>query len=234
MTLSEDLPFTALRRTWQPVALAAALAPKQLLAYTLLGVELVVARFPDGTLLAADVACPHKGARLSAGCFHRDALRCSYHGWRFSAAGECLDIPSLVSPNPAKQALAHLRTYAIREKYGMIWVRLDSSESSQGTVDHPMGNLPDIPEFEDPRWTYTLGPATPFRAGWRREVENYLDMTHFAFAHATTLGAAADVRLPEMTISLHADGGFQMDAPFPALEAPHEPPGKLQSAHQRM
>src|SRR6185503_5310950 len=50
---------------------------------------------------------------------------------------------------------------------------------------------------------------------------------------ATTLGAAADVRLPKMTIALHADGGFQMDAPFPALEAPHEPPAKLQSAHQR-
>ncbi len=29
------------------------------------------------------------------------------------------------------------------------------------------------------------------------------------------------------------DGGFEMDAPFPALATPHEPPGKLQSAHRR-
>jgi hypothetical protein len=29
------------------------------------------------------------------------------------------------------------------------------------------------------------------------------------------------------------DDGFQMDAPFPALEAPEVQPGKLQQAHQR-
>jgi vanillate O-demethylase monooxygenase subunit len=229
MTLTEDTPFAALRRTWQPVANAPALPPGQIIGYTLLDTPLVVARFPDGRLLAADVACPHKGARLSAGCFRNGALMCPYHGWRFSAAGDCQDIPSLVEPNPEKQALAHLRSYPIQERYGMIWVKLDPRPLTAGEPHE----LPHVPEFEDPRWTYRLGPPTPFHAGWRREVENYLDMTHFAFAHATTLGAAADVRLPEMNIRTLDDGGFQMDAPFPALETPHEQPGKLQSAHHR-
>lgn len=224
MTLTEELPFAALRRTWQPVANAPALPPGQVIGYTLLDTELVIARFPDGTLLAADVACPHKGARLSAGCFRHGALMCPYHGWRFSREGACLDIPSLVEPNPDKMALAHLRTYPVQERYGFIWVKLEPSGPH---------SLPEVPEFEDPRWSYRLGPPAPFRAGWRREIENYLDMTHFAFAHATTLGAAADARLPEMKITVHADSGFQMDAPFPALETPHEQPGKLQSAHHR-
>jgi hypothetical protein len=90
----------------------------------------------------------------------------------------------------------------------------------------------EVPEFEDPRWAYVIGPPMRFAAGWRREVENYLDMSHFAFAHRTTLGMAADPRIPEMEITLHGDG-FQMDAPFPALAAVNEPPGKLQSAHHR-
>ncbi len=223
MTLDEDSPFRALRRTWQPVALATDLVPGRVTGCTLLDQHLVLARFSDGRILAADTACPHKGARLSGGRIVDGQLMCPYHGWRFDAAGACQSIPSLIAPNPQKCALSHLRTYGVQERYGMVWVRLDPSG------DHA---LPDIPEFEDSRWSYRLGPPAAFRAGFRREIENYLDMTHFAFAHGTTLGVCADPRIPEMQITQH-DDGFQMGAPFPALETPHEQPGKLQSAHHR-
>jgi phenylpropionate dioxygenase-like ring-hydroxylating dioxygenase large terminal subunit len=223
MQLSEENAFKAMRGTWQPVANAADLPRGKVIDYKLLETELVVARFDDGALLAADVACPHKGARLSSGCIRDGELMCPYHGWRFDAAGACQSIPSLVAPNPEKLALSHLRSYPIQERYGYIWVKLDASSPHE---------LPNVPEFEDPRWTYKMGPPMVFGSGWRREVENYLDMTHFAFAHASTLGKCADPRIPEMDISVHSDG-FQMDAPFPALTTPHEQPGKLQSAHHR-
>ncbi len=224
MELTEPAVLAALRQTWQPVTNAADLPVGAVRGVRLLKTDLVVARFPDGRLLAADAACPHKGARLSAGCIRDGELMCPYHGWRFDAAGTCQSIPSLVAPNPEKLALSHLRTAAVQERYGFIWVKLDPAGAHE---------LPDIPEFENPEWTYVMGPPTPFAAGWRREVENYLDMSHFAFAHATTLGRAADVRIPPMDITLPPDGGFQMDAPFPALDTPNEPPGKLQSAHHR-
>lgn len=220
--LTEDVAIAALRRTWQPVANAAALPPGGVTGYTLLNTELVLARFADGTLLAADVACPHKGIRLSAGCIRAGELVCPYHGWRFNAHGDCQSIPSLVEANPEKLALSHLRTYEVQERYGFIWVKLAGSPHA----------LPVVPEFENKEWTYVMGPPTKFAAGWRREVENYLDMSHFAFAHSATLGQAADPRIPEMKIALH-DDGFQMDAPFPALVSAHEMPGKLQSAHHR-
>ena len=220
--LTEDGAIAALRRTWQPVANAADLPPGQIIGYTLLNTELVVTRFTDGRLLAADTACPHKGARLTAGCIRDGELVCPYHGWRFNAAGECLSIPSLVEPNPEKLVLSHLRSYAVQERYGFIWVKLAASSHA----------LPVVPEFEDKLWTYRMGPPVRFAAGWRREVENYLDMSHFAFAHSTTLGRAADPKIPPMDLVLH-DDGFQMDAPFPALESAHELPGKLQSAHHR-
>jgi len=222
--ITEDTPFRALRRTWQPVSNAVDLPAGKIIAYTLLETELVVTRFPDGRLLAADVACTHKGARLSSGCFRSGDLMCPYHGWRFGADGMCQSIPSLVEPNPEKQALAHLNTYPIKERYGYIWVKLDPTGGHE---------LPEVPEFENSEWTYKMGPPMRFLAGFRREIENYLDMTHFAFAHSSTLGQAADEKIPEMQITLHEDGGFQMDAPFPALETPHEQPGKLQSAHHR-
>lgn len=227
--LSEETVLSALRRTWQPVANGPSLVPGSVKNYTLLETELVIARFANGGLLAAGVACPHKGARLSAGCIRDDALMCPYHGWAFSPDGTCLSIPSLVEPSPEKLALSHLRTYAVQERYGFVWVRLDSSPLPDGTTHA----LPEIPEFEDPRWTYRLGPPMAFAAGWRREVENYLDMTHFAFAHSSTLGVCADPRVKDMQIVTHPDGGYQMDAPFPSLVSGHEMAGKLQSAHHR-
>lgn len=224
MELTEDLPFQAMRHTWQPVANAADLPANRVIGYTLLNTELVVARFSDGKLLAADVACPHKGARLSAGCINDNELMCPYHGWRFDAAGACASIPSLLEPNPDKFAMSHLRAYPVQERYGYIWVKLDPAGQHE---------LPPVPEFEDPKWTYVMGPPMVFRTGFRREVENFLDMTHFAFAHGSTLGKAADMRVPEMKISIHDNGDFHMDAPFPSLATYHEAPGKLQSAHHR-
>jgi vanillate O-demethylase monooxygenase subunit len=230
MVLTEDGVFSALRRTWQPVANSESLAPGKVTGYTLLEVELVIARFANGTVLAADAACPHKGARLSAGCIREGELMCPYHGWRFDDKGACQSIPSLLEPNPEKQALSHLKTYAVQERYGFIWVKLESAPLGSGE----MHELPEVPEFENPQWTYRMGPPMKFQAGWRREVENYLDMSHFAFAHSSTLGVSADPRIRDMKITTHEDGGYQMDAPFPALNNDHEMPGKLQSAHHRM
>lgn len=223
LPLTEDLPFRALRKTWQPVALSRDVAVGRVAGYRLLGEDLAISRFPGGRLMVSQAACPHKGMRLERGCVDGEHLRCPYHGWRFDASGACVNIPSLIQPVPNKQEQARLATYAVRERYGMIWARLDAEE---------IAPLPDVPEFENAEWTYRVAEPMAFQAGFRREIENYLDMTHFAFAHATTLGAAADSVVPAMKIEEYPDG-FLMDAPFPALAAPKTEPGKLQQAHRR-
>ena len=220
--LTEEVPFDVMKRSWQPVATSDELLSGKLISYRLFDVDLVLGRLPSG-LLAAENSCPHKGARLSLGHVCEEELQCPYHGWRFNVEGDCTNIPSLIDPPKDKLRLSHLRNFPVQERYGMIWVQMEPDATVR---------LPDVPEFENPAWTFMVGPATPFKAGFRREIENYLDMTHFAFAHATTLGTAASPAVPEMEITLHLDG-FQMDAPFPALETTHEPPGKLQSAHHR-
>jgi phenylpropionate dioxygenase-like ring-hydroxylating dioxygenase large terminal subunit len=221
--IDEELPFRTLRRTWQPVALSRDLAEGGLREVRLLGEDLLVTRFPGGGLLASQATCPHKGMRLAKGCVDRGALQCPYHGWRFDPAGACTNIPSLIEPVPNKQEQARLSTYGVRERYGMIWVLLEGPARAA---------LPDVPEFEHPEWTYRVAEPMAFEAGFRREIENYLDMTHFAFAHATTLGAAASSVVPAMKIEEYPDG-FLMDAPFPALASPKTAPGKLQQAHRR-
>ena len=102
-------------------------------------------------------------------------------------------------------------------------MRLDAEEVSP---------LPDVPEFEDEKWTYLVAEPMKFAAGFRREIENYLDMSHFAFAHNTSLGVAAAAQIDNVEVTRLADG-VRMDAPFPVLETPNELPGKLQQAHFR-
>ena len=220
--LTEDVPFKVLRKTWQPVAISRDLRPNDVRPYRLLGEEIVLARFAQG-LLAAQNSCPHKGMKLDRGCVRDTELRCAYHGWKFDVAGNCTNIPSLIQPLPDKQEQARLTVFPVQERYGMIWVRLDADQ---------LRPLPDIPEFEDARWSYNVADPMVFQSGFRREIENYLDMTHFAFAHSGSLGVAADTVVPAMKIS-ELEDGFQMDAPFPSLEAPEVKPGKLQQAHQR-
>jgi phenylpropionate dioxygenase-like ring-hydroxylating dioxygenase large terminal subunit len=220
--LTEDAPFRVMKRTWQPVALSSDLAVGSLLSYKLFEVDLIIARFADRVLVAENV-CPHKGARLSRGRICEGQLQCPYHGWRFSADGSCMSIPSLFNPPARQLELSHLKNYPVCERYGMVWVQMEPDKSVA---------LPGVPEFEDEKWSFLVGPPTPFKAGFRREIENYLDMSHFAFAHSTTLGKAASPLVPEMKIDIF-DDGFEMDAPFPALETSGEPPPKLQRAHLR-
>jgi phenylpropionate dioxygenase-like ring-hydroxylating dioxygenase large terminal subunit len=220
--LTEDAPFKVMKRTWQPVALSSDLAVGTVLSYKLFDVDLVIVRFTTGVLAAED-ACPHKGARLSRGRLCSGELQCPYHGWRFSVDGSCANIPSLLHPPANKLKLSRLKNYPVEERYGMVWVQMEPDENI---------SLPDVPEFENERWTFLLGPPTSFKSGFRREIENYLDMSHFAFAHSGTLGRAASPLIPPMKITTYADG-FEMDASFPTLENSREPPGKLQSAHRR-
>lgn len=223
MQINEDGPFRAMRKTWQPVGLSRELSVGKVLRYTLLDEELAVARFEDGLLATRD-ACPHKGMRLSCAYMERGELVCAYHGWRFARDGRCTGVPSLPAPPRRLLDRASLDTFAVQERYGIIWVRLDDEEAAP---------LPDVPEFEGRGgWQYLVAEPMPFRCGFRREIENYLDMTHFAFAHRSTLGAAADAVLPELKITRLADG-FRMEAPFPALRAPGVTPSKLQRAHFR-
>lgn len=221
ISLTEAAAFDALKRTWQPVALSADIPAGSAIEYCLLDERLFVARMADGRILAGPERCPHKGFRLSQGSCVDGNWVCPYHGWRFDADGRCTAIPSLQDPGDRLLSRASIDAYETAERYGMVWVRLAHDDDTA---------LPDVPEFEDDAWTYVVAPPMPFEAGFRREVENYLDMTHFAFAHAETLGVAADTVVPKMEIE-ETETGFYAAGPFPALSG--EQLGKLQQPHHR-
>ena len=83
-----------LRRYWHPVATAIELAREPVLAVELLGENLALYRSPNGDLGLTAERCPHRGASMAYGIPEDGGLRCPYHGWKFSAEGQCLEMPA--------------------------------------------------------------------------------------------------------------------------------------------
>jgi 5,5'-dehydrodivanillate O-demethylase len=76
-----------LRGFWQPVAVAADLAPGTAQAVRVLGEEFALYRGQGGTPFLVDQRCAHRGAQLSVGWVEDDCLRCFYHGWKYDSSG---------------------------------------------------------------------------------------------------------------------------------------------------
>jgi phthalate 4,5-dioxygenase oxygenase subunit len=84
------------RRFWLPVMVPDQLAEPdgEPARIRILGEDLVAFRDSNGQIGVLDSFCPHRRAPLYFGRNEECGLRCVYHGWKFSAEGTCVDMPS--------------------------------------------------------------------------------------------------------------------------------------------
>jgi len=179
---------------WHPVARSAQLAEGGVLAARLLGEDLVLWR-AGGTFYAWQDLCVHRGARLSLGRVDGAQLRCAYHGWTYANDGRCVHMPA--HPEQAPPARAIVRTYQVRECYGLLWVCLGV----------PSGDIPPFPEWGRLGFgTAVCGPFQHIRAHGPRLIENFLDAAHFPFVHEGVLGDPARPQLGPFEVRITAAG----------------------------
>jgi vanillate O-demethylase monooxygenase subunit len=171
----------ALRRAWHPVARSNEISTTPRVA-RLLGEDWVVVRLPDGnggsTLAAFLDRCPHRLAPLSAGTVDGTTLRCGYHGWCFDASGACREIPSLGASEHVPPRATATVAAAVTEQHGMVFV----------APEPPITDLLEVPEADDLSFVHgALEPITA-RVGAGLMLDNFLDIAHFPFLHAATIG----------------------------------------------
>lgn len=158
-------------------------------AVVLLGEDVVVWQTPGGALQAWADRCPHRGTQLSLGQVAGDRLECAYHGWQFDATGRCKVIPALPGfvPPPSQRAC----TFNTREAYGLLWVQMVKGEHA----------VPAFAAETDERLRkVNCGPYT-VNASAPRIVENFLDLSHFAFVHEGWLGTREAVEVPHYDVT---------------------------------
>lgn len=90
-----------------------------------------------------------------------------------------------------------LKIYRVVEKYGLVWVRL---------AEEIAAPLPEFPEWEDASYLQVLPDAVEIMAAAGRQVEGFLDVSHFSFIHTATFGERDNAEVPSYPVEITPNG----------------------------
>jgi vanillate O-demethylase monooxygenase subunit len=185
---------------------------------TLLGEPVVFFRKGCGTLVAMADRCVHRLAPLSLGRIEGDDIRCMYHGMRFTAEGQCVEIPGQdVIPKSAC-----IRTYPVAEQGSWAWIWMgDPNLADPALLPHARG-------LDDPEWVLKTGQLD-YAAPHELINDNLLDLSHLAYVHLASFGATTgwitrQPRTTQIARGVRVDRWVEGAPPLPPLPslAAHE------------
>ena len=153
----------------------------------LLNEPVVFFRTQAGAIAALEDRCSHRGYPLHKGRLIGDTLECGYHGITFDCLGQCIKVPGQAQIPSG----AHIRTYPIIERWGMVWIWMGEP------VRADPASIPDCHWLDDPEWD-ARGERLQVSCNYKLIIDNLLDLSHLTFVHPYTLGAAA--KLDEVQI----------------------------------
>jgi 5,5'-dehydrodivanillate O-demethylase len=166
-----------LRRYWHPIAAAAELTEENpIKAVQLLDEKLVVYRDTSGAYGLVAEQCPHRRASLAYGQVDDEGIRCPYHGWKFDAAGKCLETPAEPSGSTLKDSICQ-PAYPVARLGGLLFAYLGPS---------PAPALPrwDVLAWErGQRWVQR---HSVLNCNWLQAMENSVDPSHLYWLHGQT------------------------------------------------
>ena len=163
-----------LRQFWVPACMSSELerggGPMRLM---LLGEKLIAFRDGNGRVGIFDHRCPHRCASLFFGRNEKDGLRCVYHGWKFDAEGNCLEMPNL--PEDQRfESKVKATAYRTTERAGLVYVYMGAREVA-----------PPLPDIEatlcPPEYAQTV--LTQRDCNWMQALEGDIDTSHSGFLH---------------------------------------------------
>ena len=164
-----------MRQYWLPALKASELVaggdPVRLM---LLGEKLIAFRDRSGRVGVMDHRCPHRCASLFYGRNEDGGIRCVYHGWKFAADGQCLEMPNL-PPEQDFSAKVKAKAYRVTERAGVVWVYMGTR------VDAPP--MPQIEATLLAESDVSLN-FTQRECNWLQALEGDIDTSHFSWLHA--------------------------------------------------
>jgi phenylpropionate dioxygenase-like ring-hydroxylating dioxygenase large terminal subunit len=164
-----------MRRYWLPAALSEELpepdgAPVRV---RLLGEDLIAFRDSSGKVGLVDAFCPHRRAPMFFGRNEECGLRCVYHGWKFDAAGTCVDMPS-EPPDSLFKTKVTIAAYPTCEGGGIVWTYMGPPETMPPPPDYELVRAPA---------THRHTSKTYEECNWLQALEGGIDSVHVTFLH---------------------------------------------------
>jgi 5,5'-dehydrodivanillate O-demethylase oxygenase subunit len=164
-----------LRRYWMPICPVAEITdqkPKR--RVRMLGEDLVLFRDGRGRFGLLPEHCPHRHASLYYGFVEEEGLRCAYHGWKFDAAGTCLEQPFEPADSPLKKEACR-RAYPVEQLAGILFAYL-------GPLPAPL--LPRWETLVRTDGTRNILVLPVHRCNWLQAQENSSDPVHTYYLHS--------------------------------------------------
>ncbi|HLH24241.1 MAG TPA: Rieske 2Fe-2S domain-containing protein [Chloroflexota bacterium] len=158
-----------LRRFWQPVYSGWQLKPGHAVPLRVMSEDFTLYRAEDGCPHVVAFRCAHRGTQLSTGWVEGDCIRCFYHGWKYDATGQCVEMPA---EDPSFPPKVKIPSYPTAEYLGTIFAYFGEGEPP------PMWRFP---VMEQP------GIIQAFirrrECNYFQNVENSVDEVHIPFVH---------------------------------------------------
>ncbi len=168
-----------LSRYWYPIMRSGELKDRCTHKARLLGENFVIARIGDD-LLAMDEHCPHRQVSLTLARAEDKGLRCIYHGWLMDRNGAVVEAPNESETGGRQQV--RLRTAAIREAGGLIWMNICASEAERAP-------FPELPWMHLPAAQVVIVDAL-CRSNWVQSLEGAIDSAHSSHLHSDEIISA--------------------------------------------
>jgi phenylpropionate dioxygenase-like ring-hydroxylating dioxygenase large terminal subunit len=167
------------RRYWLPALLESELPAPDCppVRVRLLSERLIAFRDTGGRLGLMDEFCAHRGVSLWFGRNEEGGLRCAYHGWKYDATGQCIEIPS-EPDNPALCRRMKLRSYPLVERGGVLWTYLGPQELQPLLPEHEWATVPRRQCHVSKRWQ---------ECNYLQAMEGGIDSSHVSFLHRHTM-----------------------------------------------
>src|SRR5919201_1595450 len=113
------------RQYWIPALLAEELRENDAppVRVKILSERLIAFRNTNGEYGLVDEFCAHRGASLWFGRVEECGIRCAYHGWKYAADGQCLEVPS-EPENSNFASKVKLTSYPLVKVGDVLWTYL--------------------------------------------------------------------------------------------------------------
>lgn len=154
-----------------------------------LGQPLLLARDQDGTVRVFQNVCRHRGMILVEGAKNiTGAIRCPYHSWCYSLAGELKATPHVGGPGNNAHDEIKRGDLGLMEVRSYIWrdvVFVNVSGDAPAFEDYAGDVMKRWSEFDQP--IYHGGASSSFqlevKTNWKLAVENYCESYHLPWIH---------------------------------------------------
>lgn len=185
-----------IRNCWYVAAWERDLGDGTLFTIPILGEPIVIFKKDDGGFVALEDRCCHRFAPLSLGRIEDGCnLRCLYHGLKFDASGQCVEIPG----QDKIPATARVRAYPVIGRHSWVWVWMGDPALADPDL------IPAAVGFDDPAYILR-GSDMDYVADYQLINDNLTDFSHLSYVHANSFGATDAWALHRPTVKRIARG----------------------------